>query len=255
MTYNHGRFRLSDYDLTQFAGPKVGESAPDFGLTGLDGDALHLSSYRGRWLVLETASVSCMMYARNVDKIGLLRKKYRDVEWLVVYVREAHPGRRRPAHQDMAQKLALAKSLKGDHGETRKVAVDTLSGDMHRAYGSLPNMVYLLNPDGEVVYRCDWLSVPELDSVLGRRPNTETNQHTLTDDLHYPSIWLTAKILWRSGLIAIWDFLRAAPQLLPAHRAADRHYLAQREADNYPLKVQAARESSSSQAADSATLQ
>ncbi len=232
MTYNHGRFRLSDYDLTQFPGPKVGEPAPDFGLTGLDGVPLQLSSYRGRWLVLETASVSCMMYARNVDKIGLLRKKYPDVEWLVVYVREAHPGRRRPAHQDMAQKLALAKSLQGDHGETRTVAVDTLSGNMHRAYGSLPNMVYVLNPDGEVAYRCDWLSVPELDRVLGQRPSTETNQHTLTDDLHYPSVWLTARILWRSGLIAIWDFLRAAPQLLPTHRAADRHYLAQRKSDN-----------------------
>jgi hypothetical protein len=77
MTYNHGRFRLSDYDLTQFPGPKVGEPAPDFGLTGLDGDPLRLSSYRGRWLVLETASVSCMMYERNVDKIGLLRKNTR----------------------------------------------------------------------------------------------------------------------------------------------------------------------------------
>jgi hypothetical protein len=231
MTYNHDRFRLSDYDLTQFPGPKVGESAPDFELTGLDGDPLHLSSFRGRWLVLETASVSCMMYARNVDKIGLLRKKYPDVEWLVVYVREVHPGRRRPAHQDMAQKLALAKCLQGDHGETRKVAVDTLSGDMHRAYGSLPNMVYVLNPDGEVVYRCDWLSVPELDSVLAQRPSTESNQHTMTDDLQTPSAWLTAKILWRSGLIAIWDFLRAAPRLLPTHRAADRHYLAQQKTD------------------------
>ena len=28
MTYNHGRFRMSDYDLTQFPGPNVGEPAP-----------------------------------------------------------------------------------------------------------------------------------------------------------------------------------------------------------------------------------
>ncbi len=68
MTYNHGRFRLSDYDLTQFPGPKVGEPAPDFGLTGLDGDALHLSSFRGRWLVLETASVSCNLTQQESDK-------------------------------------------------------------------------------------------------------------------------------------------------------------------------------------------
>lgn len=229
MTYNHGRFRLSDYDLTRFPGPKVGEPAPDFALTGLDGEQVNISSYRGRWLVLETASVSCMMYARNVARIAELRHKYPDVEWLVVYVREAHPGRRRPAHRDLAQKLALAGSLKEDYGESRTVVADTLNGDMHRAYGSLPNMVYLLNPDGEVVYRCDWLSVPELDRVLAQRPKWEANQHTLTDDLHYPSAWLSARILWRSGIAAVWDFLRAAPHLLPAHRAADRHYMAQQE--------------------------
>ncbi len=68
MTYNHGRFRLSDYDLTQFPGPKVGEPAPDFELTGLDGDPLHLSSYRGRWLVRETASVSCILTQQRTNK-------------------------------------------------------------------------------------------------------------------------------------------------------------------------------------------
>ncbi len=68
MTYNHGRFRLSDYDLTQFPGPKAGEPAPDFGPTGLDGEPLHLSSYRGRWLVLETASVSCNLTQQESDK-------------------------------------------------------------------------------------------------------------------------------------------------------------------------------------------
>jgi peroxiredoxin len=238
MAYNHGRFRLSDYELTEFPGPRAGEPAPDFELTGLDGNPVQISSFRGRWLVLETASVSCMMYARNVSKIVLLRQKYPDVEWLVVYVREVHPGRRRPAHKDMAQKLTLARSLKGDYGESRTVAVDTISGDMHRAYGSLPNMVYVLNPDGKVVYRCDWLSVPELDRVLARRPKIEANQHTLTDDLHYPSIWLTARILWRSGFVAVWDFLRAAPQLLPAHRVADGHYLAQQEESTIAPKTQ-----------------
>ena len=232
MEYNLGRFRLSDYDLTKFPGPGPGEYAPDFELTGLDGSPVRLSSYRGRWLVIETASVSCMMYARNVDNISLLQKKYPDVEWLVLYVREAHPGRSRPAHRDLAQKTNLAGALKTDYGESRKVAVDSLDGDMHRALGNLPNMVYVLNPEGEITYRCDWLSAPELDRVLGQRPAVESNEHTLTDDLNYPSKWLTAKILWRSGIAAVWDFLRAAPYLTPTHRAADNHYRQQR--DNPP---------------------
>jgi peroxiredoxin len=231
MTYNLSRFRLSDYDLTDFSGPRLGESAPDFELTGLDGKKIKISSFRGHWLVIETASTSCMMYARNVTKIGKLRKEYEDVEWLVVYVREAHPGGSRPAHQDFAQKVVLAKTLQGDFGEMRKIAVDTISGDMHRAYGNLPNMVYVLNPDSEVVYRCDWLSVPELERVLAQRPDIETNQHTLTDDLHYPKVGLTVRILWRSGFAAIRDFLRAVPHLTAAHRAADRHYQAQAKAD------------------------
>lgn len=68
MTYNHGRFRLSDYDLTQFPGPKVGEPAPDFEFAGLNGAPLRLSSFRGRWLVLETASVSCILTQPRTDK-------------------------------------------------------------------------------------------------------------------------------------------------------------------------------------------
>lgn len=226
--YNHARFRLSDYDLTGFPGPVAGEPAPDFELSGQDGKPVKLSSFRGRWLVIETASASCMMYARNVSKIGLLQQKYPDIEWLVVYVREAHPGSRRPAHQDMAQKLELSRSLQKDYGEARTIVADNLSGDMHRAYGSLPNMVYVLNPEGEVAYRCDWLTVEALDKVLGQRPNIETDWHAMTDDLHYPSIGLTARILLRSGIAAIWDFVREAPHLMPTHRAADKHYLARR---------------------------
>ncbi len=215
---------MSDYDLTRFPGPGPGERAPDFELTGLDGNPVYLSSFRGRWLVIETASVSCMMYARNVDSIGLLKQKYPDVDWLVVYVREAHPGGRRPAHTDLQQKIALATSLNEDYGESRTVAVDSLDGNLHRALGSLPNMVYVLDPDDQIIYRCDWLSAPELDRVLANRPATETNQHTLTDDLNYPSVWLTIRILLRSGIAALWDFLRAAPHLTPAHRNADSYY-------------------------------
>jgi hypothetical protein len=232
MTYNHGHFRLSDYDLTRFPGPRTGEQVPDFELTGLDGKPVRLSSFRGRWLVIETASVSCMIYAGNVTGMGRLKQKYPDVDWLVVYVREAHPGGRRPAHQDMSQKMAMARSLSKDYGESREVVVDTLAGDLHRALGSLPDMVYVINPDGKVVYRCDWLNTMELDGVLGHRQDPVSNQHTLTGDIHYPSIWLTAKILWRSGMAAVWDFIRAIPHLMPAHRDADRHY--QQREDSTP---------------------
>lgn len=232
MTYNLSRFRLSDYDLTQFPGPVAGDTAPDFELIGEDGETVTLSSFRGRWLVIETASVSCMMYARNVTKMGLLQQKYPDIEWLLVYVREAHPGHRRTAHRSIEQKVSMAKSCRDDYGESRTIAIDDLSGLMHRTYGGLPNMVYVLNPEGKIVYRCDWATVPALERVLSSRPKCDTNEHTMTDDLHYPSVWLTARILWRSGIAAIWDFVREAPRLIPSHRAADKHYLAQLEKDS-----------------------
>lgn len=168
--YNFYRFHPSNYDYERFDGPEAGTDMLEFELYGLDGKPLNLFDYCGKWLVLETGSLTCPMYVKNINPIKSVMKKYPDVEFLVVYVREAHPGSRQGAHATLAQKLSVARKSQNVYDEIRSVVVDDLDGSMHRAYGSFPNMVYVINPDGVVVCRCDWAFPDLICRVLSERP-------------------------------------------------------------------------------------
>jgi len=50
-------------------------------------------------------------------------------------------------------------------GITRRMLVDDLEGAVHRAYGSLPNMSYIVHR-GIVVYRADWTDVRTISMAL-----------------------------------------------------------------------------------------
>ena len=107
--YNYKRFSTSNYDYGSFSGPTPGEEILDFTLCSLDGEKVKLTDFKGQWLVLETGSLTCPMYVKNINPIKSVINKYPDVEFLVVYVREAHPGSRQGAHATLAQKLSVAR--------------------------------------------------------------------------------------------------------------------------------------------------
>src|SRR5918994_7770179 len=78
------------------------------------------------------------------------------VAFVSVYVREAHPGERYPHHASDAQKMRHAKDWARLDQIAWTVAVDTVDGAMHRAYGTLPNSVYIVNSAGAVAFRALW---------------------------------------------------------------------------------------------------
>lgn len=53
-SYNYPHFNLGSYNLENFEGPKIGERAPDFQATDLDGKKIHLSDFQGKIRVLES---------------------------------------------------------------------------------------------------------------------------------------------------------------------------------------------------------
>ena len=139
MTYNYKRFDTEHYDLMSFPGPQLGDMAGDFALFYLSGAEVKLSDYAGSWLVLETGSITCNMYTRNISKMNKLREKYSDVEFILIYVREAHPGSKLPQHNSLDKKVSYAAKLDSVCSERRKVLVDDIEGSMHREYGAMPN--------------------------------------------------------------------------------------------------------------------
>lgn len=224
MPYNLDRFHRDDWDLVRFDGPRAGEPAIDFTLADVNGGSVSLADYRGKWLVLEMGAASCGMYARNIKPHNLLTRDYPDVEFLVVYVREPHPGERKNAHSSFEEKLSNARDLKSLYGENRKIVVDSLDGEMHVKYGLKPNSVYVINPEGIVIYRCDWAVTGELKKVLNNRDQLHKVEHADIDIMGRPSVVIAVKSLLAGGWKALWDFIKMLPKLVPMHKEVDKYY-------------------------------
>ena len=56
----------------------------------------------------------------------------------------------------MEQKARHAADLRDVLGVTRPIVLDALDGAAHRAYGSMPNMTWIINSAGIPVYKSDW---------------------------------------------------------------------------------------------------
>lgn len=95
------------------------------------------------------------------------------IDFVFVYVREAHPGENYPALRSMEQKLTHAQAFREHFHVQRQILVDDLPGTGHRLYGELPNMTYLVSRGGKVLFRADWTDPPTirwaLDYVLASR--------------------------------------------------------------------------------------
>ncbi len=83
-----------------------------------------------------------------------------------VYTHEAHPGEHYPHLTSMAQKLRHARDLRDVLGVTRPILVDALDGACHRAYGSMPNMSWIINRAGVPVYKSDWTDPHSIVNAL-----------------------------------------------------------------------------------------
>ena len=190
----------------------------EFELYGLDGKPINLFDYCGKWLVLETGSQTCPVYAKNINPIKSVIQKCLDVEFLVIYTRESHPGSRQGPHATLADKLLAAHKRRNTYGESRSVFVDNFSGSMHRASGSFPNRVYVINPDGVVVYHCDGALPDLIDQVLSDRPKLHLAERKR---IVTAAPWVMVPVTLKGGWDALWDLLIVIPGILWGHAKAE----------------------------------
>jgi peroxiredoxin len=158
--YNYETFRrnllIKDMVVTKFLGaPKPGDKAPDFEGRTLEGDRIRLSDYRGESnVVLTFGSVTCPFTAASVRKLNDLYEEYDgEVEFLFVYVREAHPGDELGPHKEMRDKVSAAELLRDEEEVEMPIIVDDLNGRIHRKYGKAPNPTYLIDRSGRIAFR------------------------------------------------------------------------------------------------------
>jgi hypothetical protein len=172
--YNYNRFfpgiLMEDARLIrQPEGPHPGEAAPDFSLQDTQGKRWRLQDLQGHPVVLLIGSGTCPMTQGNLPGLQPLYEEYHDhCQWLMLYVREAHPGERLPAHHSYAQKRDQAEYFRQVTHTPWPVLVDDLNGSVHKAYGLLPNSVFLIDVDGRVSFVGEISHGPTLRKALER---------------------------------------------------------------------------------------
>ena len=95
-----------------------------------------------------------------------LAKDFGDqAHFLFVYVREAHPGEHYPPHQYFEQKVLHAKAIR-EFGVRRDILIDSLYGGVHRWYGGVSNMSWIIDHTGLVAYRASWTVASDIRAAL-----------------------------------------------------------------------------------------
>ncbi len=131
------------------AAAAVGQAAPDFALTDVEGGKHALSSYRGRFVVLEWVNYDCPFVQKHYGSGNMprLQKAYagRGVAWLAI--NSSAPGKQ--GHFGAAEIKSRSKS----HSAAFSAYLLDSDGTVGRAYGAktTPHM-YVIDPAGTLIY-------------------------------------------------------------------------------------------------------
>jgi hypothetical protein len=149
-------------------GPAVGEKAPDFTLPSQDGaETYTLSKLLGKKpVVLVTGNFTCGPFRALYPDVEAVYRRHKDkANFLLVYVREAHPSdgwgmeSNTKAGVSLRQPLTFGERVKACDQFCRKlqpampVAVDDITDPVGTAYSGMPARLYVIDPTGVVAYK------------------------------------------------------------------------------------------------------
>lgn len=89
-----------------------------------------------------------------------------NVGFYFIYTHEAHPAENYPHLTSMEQKFRHAQDLRDKLGVTRPILLDSLDGQCHRMYGSMPNMSWIFNKVGLSIYKSDWTDAGSVENAI-----------------------------------------------------------------------------------------
>jgi Ca2+-binding EF-hand superfamily protein len=149
------------------AGPNLDESAPDFTLNSLEGEALKLSDQIGEEpIVLIFGNFTCGPFRSQAGNLEKLYELYQDrANFYLIYVREAHPsdgwwmlsneraGIKLPQPQDAQSRRAVAATCQSHLDLKIPFLVDTMDDAVGSAYSGMPNRLYLIDKQGKIAFK------------------------------------------------------------------------------------------------------
>jgi len=132
-----------------YAAATVGQPAPDFTLNDTAGKPHALSSFKGKFVVLEWTNPECPFVQKHYDSSNMqsLQKAWggKDVVWLTI--NSTHPR-----HGDYKKPEQMASLWKQKNAAPQAILMDS-DGKVGRMYQArtTPHM-YIVNPQGSLVY-------------------------------------------------------------------------------------------------------
>jgi thiol-disulfide isomerase/thioredoxin len=199
--------------------PGPGDRVPEFSLPTVNGGRFKSSDLAATGpALLIFGSSTCPLTDNAAPGLNELYCRFGDrVRFVMVNVREAHPGKAFPQPGTLDVKMAHAKRLRDLHGFEFEVAVDDVDGTLHRALSPKPNSAYILGTDGTILFRAHWANdtkalAAALDSIVaGESPRRSQSGGLVKPMLRMlPNI---ATVLDRAGGGAWADMWRVAPPL------------------------------------------
>ena len=220
--YRFDHLRLSDVMRDMYYSrddPGPGDRVPDFDLPTLGGGRFRSADLgeTGPALLI-FGSYTCPVTDSAAPGLNELHARFGDrVRFVMVNVREAHPGEAMPQPKALDEKTAHAEQLRNLHGFGFEVAADDIDGTFHRALSPKPNSAYLLDKDGTILFRAQWANDTKalgeaLEAVTkGERPRRSQSGGLVRPMLRF--LRDVAPVLDRSGSGAWPDMWRAAPPM------------------------------------------
>ncbi len=137
-----------------------GNTVPEFELISTDGSRLVNDDVFGeKPVIFIFGSMTCPMTASAAPTVQELYDEFGDrVNFIMMYVREAHPGEHFAQSETIEEKLGYARALKDFYGIQWTVAADNVDGDLHRALDPKPNSAFLMDKGGTILFRSLWAS-------------------------------------------------------------------------------------------------
>ena len=221
--YRFDRFRLGlILDDMKFNKESLrpGDSIPRFDLLASDGSQFQLDEYAaGRPVLLVTGSVTCPMTAASTPDLKSLYEKYGEtVAFVLLYVREGHPGEHTPQPKTIEDKLQHARALQEIFGVNWPVAVDDIDGSLHRALDAKPNSLHLIDASGKIVFRSLWAGdTIAVEQAVGQLVRGEGLTKTESQKMVGPVVrsgGYISEVLETGGKAAVRDAWLAAPPMI-----------------------------------------
>ena len=212
------RLVLSDMSFSR-DDPGPGDRVPDFDLPTLGGGRFRSADLGETGpLLLIFGSYTCPVTDNAAPGLNELYTRFGNrVHFVMVNVREAHPGEAVPQPKTLDEKTAHAEQLRGLHGFEFEVAVDDIDGTFHRALSPKPNSAYLLDKDGSILFRAHWANDTEalaaaLEAIAaGESPRRSQSGGIIPATVRFARN--IAPVLDRAGRGAWGDMWRAAPPM------------------------------------------